>query len=47
MGSIENKLEQLTNEGMLDSMELDFTIFKLNRVWNSYNYIWSRWIASN
>lgn len=43
----EQKIEELTNEGMLADMELDFTIFKLSRVWNSYDYIWSRWIVSN
>ncbi len=42
----QEKFNNLENFGMLDNMELDFTIFKLNRVWNSYDYIWSRFIRS-
>lgn len=40
--------DHLTNEGMLEAMTLDWTIFKLkHRHYPNVQYLWQRWIRSN
>lgn len=40
------QIDELTDETLLDSMVLDYQIFKLSQLWNSEEYIWNRWIRS-
>lgn len=47
MKTNEQKLEELTNEGMIDTMSFDYTVMKLNMLAYSANYVWQRFIRSN
>lgn len=43
----ESMFDSLENKGMLDEMQLDFQIFKVNTVsWINENAIWQRFIRS-
>lgn len=47
MSDIEAKLENLTNEGMIDLMHHQYTRFKaLNKLQINFHALWRRWIRT-
>ena len=47
MSDIETKLENLTNEGMIDLMHHQYTQFKaLNKLQINLHALWRRWIRT-
>lgn len=43
----QQKLEQLTDETLLESMSLDWIAFSLrHQVWQNRQLLWSKWVRS-